>query len=59
MRGIIKKFGHSSELPGNGINLFISKLPVNRQITCVPGIILLINSALTEIVPAKESNNVP
>ena len=50
MRGVIEFFDHNSASSGNGINLFISKLPVNRQITCVSGIFLLINSAQTEIV---------
>jgi len=59
MCGVIEFFDHSSVPSGNEINLFISKLPANRQITCVTGIILLINSAQTEIVPVKESKNAP
>ena len=59
MCGVIEFFDHSSVPSGNWINLFISKLHANRQITCVSGIILLINSAQTEIVPVKESKNAP
>ncbi len=59
MCGITEFFDHSSSTSGNGINLFISKLPTKAKMQHVSGIFLLINSAQTEVVPAKESSNVP
>jgi hypothetical protein len=50
MRGVVEFFDHSSASPGKRIDLFIRKLPANRQILCLSGIVLLISSAQTEIV---------
>ena len=59
MCGVTEFFDHSGISSGNGINLFISKLPANRQTTCISRIFLLINSAQNEMSTAKESHNAP